>query len=275
VGNKSGRTRKHVLFNIAASFLIIAFSTVACAPIQDKIAEIRAHQQLEEYREKLAAGFFETIIEKSNEVLAKSETEPPADVAFYSLGEVYANHDFAGRDYSRAKYYFEKLIENFPDSELTTEASTYISLFETITEEQEKLSAKEKEAAEAERESQEKIKQVVQQQEKAPKANLPHKVVENQNFEEAVKKNLQILEKSGKNKPSDEALYNLGLIYAHVDNPAKDYNKSQIYFHVLVKQFPDSEYTEEARIWLGLYDTLEKIQQIDLEIEQQKKQLTR
>ena len=89
------------------------------------------------------------------------------------------------------------------------------------------------------------------------------------------KKNLQILGEFGTNKPADVALYNLGLIYAHVDNPAKDYKKSQIYFHVLTMQFPESEFAEEARIWLGLFETIEKIQQIDVEIEQQKKQLTR
>jgi len=69
-------------------------------------------------------------------------------------------------------------------------------------------------------------------------------------------------------------LYNLGLIYAHGNNPAKDYGKSQNYFDLLTKQFPDSELAEEAQIWLGLFETIEKIQQIDIEIDQQRKQLT-
>ena len=159
-----------------------------------------------------------------------------------------------------SQYYFEKLIENFPDSSLTSEAKTFISLFEIIA-------TKEKEAAAVEQKS--------LQKEKPVSVPVPRKVVENQNFEEAVQKNLQILEKASKKKPADEALYNLGLIYAHVDNPAKDYKKSQIYFHVLTKQFPESEFAEEAQIWLGLFETIEKIQQIDIDIEQQKKQLTR
>ena len=100
-------------------------------------------------------------------------------------------------------------------------------------------------------------------------------MVENHKFEEAVQKNLLVVKKAGPKKPSDEALYNLGLIYADVDNPGKDYKKSQIYFHALLKQFPDSEYAEEARIWLGLFKTIEKMQMIDIEIEQQKKQLIR
>jgi len=183
------------------------------------------------------------------------------------LGEVYANHDYKGRDYALSQYYFEKLIKNFPDSSLTSEAKTYISLFETIA-------AKEKEAANAEHKISQKEKIVIKL-EKQVSDTKPRKIVENKNFEKAEQKNLQILEEAGKKKPADKALYNLGLIYAHVDNPAKDFKKSQIYFHTLTKQFPDSELAEEAQIWIGLFETIEKIQQIDIEIEQQKKQLIR
>ena len=132
MGNKPGRNRKYILYYFAASCMIIAVNFVACAPIQNKIAGMRAHQQLEQYRGDMAVGFFETVIEQSKQILAESETEPPADIALYSLGEVYVHHDFKGRDYALSQYYFEKLIENFPDSQLTSEAKTYISLFEII-----------------------------------------------------------------------------------------------------------------------------------------------
>jgi outer membrane protein assembly factor BamD (BamD/ComL family) len=268
VGNKSGRTGKHVLFYFAVIIIIAALlNTVACAPVQDKIALLRAQQQLEQYRESMAAGFFETVIQQSEQVLAENETAPPADVALYILGEVYAHHDYQGRNYVLSQYYFEKLIENFPDSPLTSEAKTYVGLFETIAAE-EKLTAAAEEKA-----SLNKI--IIETKKKSVPVSKSRKVVENQNFEEAVQENLQILQEVGKKKPADEALYNLGLIYAHVDNPAKDYKKSQIYFQTLIQQFPDSELAEEGRIWLGLFETIEKIQQIDIDIEQQKKELTR
>jgi outer membrane protein assembly factor BamD (BamD/ComL family) len=253
MGHKSGWTWKCILHYLAISCIIGAANFVACAPVQDKTEAMTTHQQLEEYRENLAAGFFETVIQQSKQVLAENETEPPADVALYSLGEVYAHYDYEGRDYVLSQYYFEKLIESFPDSTLTSEAKTYISLFETIA-------AKEKMAT---------VKQ------KSVSVTKHKRVVENQNFEEAVEKNLQILDKTGEKKPADEALYNLGLIYAHINNPAKDYKKSQIYFQALVQQFPDSEFAEEGQIWLGLFETIEKIQQIDIDIEQQKKQIIR
>ena len=232
----------------------------------------------------MAAGFFETIIQQSKQVIAENETEPPADVAFYSLGEVYAHHDYKGRDYALSQYYFEKLIMNFPDSQLNAEAKTYISLFENIAAKEKEVAdaaadaaavadAADSDAAATEKVSQNEI--IVEKKNESAPVPEPRKVVKNQNFEEAVQENLQLLEKAGKKKPADEALYNLGLIYAHIDNPAKDYEKSQIYFHLLTEQFPDSEFAEEGRIWLGLFKTIEKIQQIDVDIEQQKKQLTR
>jgi TolA-binding protein len=264
VGNKSGRTGKYVLFYFAVNIIIAALlNTVACAPVQD----IRAHQQLEQYRESMAAGFFETVIQQSEQVLAENETEPPADVALYFLGEVYAHHDYKGRNYVLSQYYFEELIGNFPDSPLTSEAKTYIGLFETIA-------AEEKLTAAAEKKASQKII-IIETKKRSVPVSKQRKIVENQNFEEAVQGNLQILQEVGNKKPADEALYNLGLIYAHVDNPAKDYKKSQIYFQILTQQFPDSELAEEGRIWLGLFETIEKMQQIDIEIEQQKKQLTR
>lgn len=240
---------------------------VACAPVQKKIAEIKAHRQLEQYREKLANGFFETIILEGKQILEKNETEPPADIAFYALGEVYAHHDFAGKDLVVSKYYFEKLSENFPDSPLTPEAKTYISFFEMISD-------KEKETIALKRESLKKEKSAIIQNTKTS-ATVSRKIVENQNFNEAIIKNEQILAKAGNKKPADEALYNLGLIYAHAENPDLDYKKSQLYFIRLTEQFPDSEFTEEAQVMLGLFETIEKIQQIDIEIDQQKKELTR
>ena len=101
MGNKSGRTGKYVLFYFAISIIITALlNTVSCAPVQDKIAVLRAQQQLEHYRGSMAAGFFETIIEQSEQVLAENEKEPPADVALYVLGEIYAHHDYKGKDYA-------------------------------------------------------------------------------------------------------------------------------------------------------------------------------
>lgn len=223
--------------------------------------DIQAHHQLERYREDLASGFYDTIIEQSLKLLAENDTERPADVALYALGEVYAHYEYAGRDYGLSQFYFEQLIQKFPYSPLVHEAKTYISLFENID-------AKEQAIALQQAKLRSKQKVIDSARNKAPK-----RIVEKNDFAEAVRKNKEILAKTGQKRPADSALYNLGLIYAHLDNPSKDFKKSQQYFTQLRQQFPDSEYAEEAHIWLGIFQTIEKIQQIDVDIEQQKKQL--
>lgn len=239
---------------------------VACTPVQEKIAAIKAHHQLEQYRKKLADGFFETVIQQGRQVVDNNAIDPPADIAFYALGEVYAHNDFKGKDFGLSQYYFEQLNENFPDSPLTSEARVYISLFETIA-------AKEKEAIVLKRQSAEKEKLALEKLKKI--SPPPHKRVENLNFAKAVMENLQIIDNGGNKKSVEEALYSLGLIYANAENPEQDYKKSQLYFHLLTEQFPESEFVEEVEVMLALFETIEKIQQIDIDIEEQKKQLNR
>jgi outer membrane protein assembly factor BamD (BamD/ComL family) len=226
----------------------------------EALAEKQDQEQLSRYREYLASGFYETVIEQSLNILRDSETKPPADLALYALGEAYADHGFAGRDYTLSRHYFEKLIRNFPYSPLVSEARTFIGLYDVIDEKERTIAALQKQGA--------------RMAEKKP--GPPRRaVVEGQDFEKAVRKNQQILRDAGPSAPADEALYNLGLIYAHVDNPAKDFRKAQDYFAQLSRDFPNSPLAEHARVWLGLFDVFESMRQIDLEIEKQKMQLNR
>jgi len=245
--------------------LSLALVSVSCVPVQKTIADMQAQEQLSKYRYYLASGFFDTVIQQSRQVLRDNETRPPADLALYALGEVYANYDYHGRDYELSKQYFSKLLKNFPYSPLASEARTYLGLYEDLDAKDRIINALREKSARAEAAAEKAIESVA----------APRPVVENRNFEEAARKNEQILQSAGKSPPADEALYNLGLIYAHNDNPAKDYSKAQEYFARLTREFPDSPLAEEARIWLGLFGVFEKMRQIDLEIEQQKKQLNR
>lgn len=211
-------------------------------------------EQLAEYRTNLAFGFFATVIQQSKQVLQENETKAPADIALYALGEAYAHHAFSGKDYSLSKYYFDKLINNFPSSPLAWEARTFVSIYETFSFEQKALADLRK---------------------KAVNARLARVAQVNQHFPEAIKRNIEIIKQSGSQPPADAALYNLGLIYAHIDNPAKDFQKSRGFFQQLTEEFPASPFSEESRVWLGIFQAIDKMQQIDLEIEQQKKQLNR
>jgi hypothetical protein len=75
--------------------------------------------------------------------------------------------------------------------------------------------------------------------------------------------------------PGDEAIFNMGLIYAHYGNPKKDNEKSIFFFRKLLNEHPKSPLVEQAKIWIGVLNVIEKSKQVDLEIEEMKKELSR
>ncbi|ADH86472.1 tetratricopeptide repeat protein [Desulfurivibrio alkaliphilus] len=239
--------------------MILALAGAACAPVPSPPAERPAQHELARYREHLAAGAFDIVIRQSQAVMGASEAEAPVDLALYVLGLVYADPAFKDRNAQLSRQYFAQLIRHFPNSPLVPEANILVDLYDAMAARDlaiATLSERLKTASEA-------------------TAALPRPLVEDQNFEEAARKNEQILQQAGAGPPADEALYNLGLIYAHGDNPARDYQQARDYFARIAGEFPDSRLAEEARVWLGLFEVLDKMRQIDRQIEEQKRQLTR
>jgi outer membrane protein assembly factor BamD (BamD/ComL family) len=92
-------------------------------------------------------------------------------------------------------------------------------------------------------------------------------------FESAMKESQDILARSPKTPPGDEALMNMGLISAHYANPKRDYKKALGYFMRVEKDFPRSPLVEEAKIWVSVLHAFEKAKQVDIEIEEKKKEL--
>jgi tetratricopeptide (TPR) repeat protein len=80
-------------------------------------------------------------------------------------------------------------------------------------------------------------------------------------FERSLKENQNALFLSGKNPPGDEALFQIGLIYAHPENPKKDYEKSLEQFKRLIKDYPGSPRVDEARTWTGILQENQKLKQ--------------
>jgi TolA-binding protein len=92
-------------------------------------------------------------------------------------------------------------------------------------------------------------------------------------FEAELADDLALVNRSA-DRPTADVLYRLGLLYAHYENPKKDYKKAAIYMQRLVNEFPDSLLVGEARIWLGVFDAIRQLQQVDIDIEEKKKELS-
>ncbi len=122
-------------------------------------------------------------------------------------------------------------------------------------------------------------------------------------FEGSLKENQEVLSLSDKDSRGDEALFNMGLIYAHYEYPKRDYKKSLDLFRRLVKAYPQSPLVVQAKLWIGILQenerlnneleslnsenkrlsseieklnkAIEKTKQVDIEIEEKKKELSK
>ncbi len=84
----------------------------------------------------------------------------------------------------------------------------------------------------------------------------------------------------------EEALFQMGLIYAYPKNPDRDYNRALECFHGVIKDFPQSKIKDQAGVWVlflqeimdkereigNLKDQLLRLKEIDLGIEEKKNQ---
>lgn len=101
-------------------------------------------------------------------------------------------------------------------------------------------------------------------------------------YEGSLKEYKEVLSLSANRTPADEALFNMGLIYAHPGNPKRSLATSLSVFQKLMKDYPQSPWAEQAKIWAGLLQenetlkqVIEKSKQVDIEIEERKREKAR
>jgi len=103
-----------------------------------------------------------------------------------------------------------------------------------------------------------------------------------QDFEGAAKENQRAITLARNRPPVDEALFQLGLISATVANPKRDNRVATGYFNRVIREYPQSSWVDQAKAWVGvlqandkLVETLEKSKQVDIEIEEKRRQKER
>ncbi len=94
-------------------------------------------------------------------------------------------------------------------------------------------------------------------------------------FEGALREGQEAIALAPNGPPGDEALFDMALVFAHYANPKRDYRKSIGLFSRVVKEFPRSPRVEEAKIWIGVLESIEKAKQVDVDIEERKKGLVK
>ena len=90
-------------------------------------------------------------------------------------------------------------------------------------------------------------------------------------FEGSLRESQRVVALAKNSAPADAAVFNMGLIYAHPNNPKKDNKRAIGYFNRVIKGYPDSPWVEQSKIWVGVLDGVEKLKQVDIEIEEKKR----
>lgn len=81
--------------------------------------------------------------------------------------------------------------------------------------------------------------------------DFAEKLISQGDYELALKEDEEALRLYPEAPPGDKALFHMGLIWAHPDNPRKDYYKTLECFQCIIRDFPDSALMEEVMAWAG------------------------
>jgi hypothetical protein len=119
----------------------------------------------------------------------------------------------------------------------------------------------------------EEAKPVAAEKENCSQLAVLKSIARHEDFETLLNHYQEMLVDPPKDRSADALLFSIGLLYAHPENPKKNYRKSAGFFKRVIKEYPGSLCTGEAKIWIGVLDDIEKAANVDLEIEQKKKEL--
>ncbi len=78
-------------------------------------------------------------------------------------------------------------------------------------------------------------------------------------YDGSLQENQKVLSLYGNVPPGDQALFNIGVIYAHYEYPKRDYQKSLDHLKRLVNLFPRSPFSGQAKIWIGILQENERL----------------
>jgi tetratricopeptide (TPR) repeat protein len=227
---------------------------LGCITIESIKNEHTVNQYLKHSQVLLAQRKYKEALQENQKVLDLSDYAYHKDEAILNIGLIYAHYDNPEKDFKKSQQYFNKLIQQYPQSPLIERAKVWASLLTDIGDLKTKLD------------------ECLTSNEYL---NRCQEFLGLSNYKEALQENQKVLSSPDENLQKDKALFNIGLIYAHYDNPEKDFKKSRQYFNKLIQQYPQSPLVEHAKIWVGIFNIIEKEKQVDIEIEKKKKELAR
>ncbi|HSB03858.1 MAG TPA: tetratricopeptide repeat protein [Thermodesulfobacteriota bacterium] len=313
MGRKQTRGRKYLYFCFAG---LIFLSLSGCATIETSFEKLRigtkpqeqtdqrliepqeeANQHLLRGRELFVQGDFERALNENQEVLFLALHQPPEDEALFNIGMIYADPENPMRDRAKSLQFFDRVVKGYPQSLWARQAKAWIGMLrqnERLSQRIDQLNHQCLEQLNLQSEQLQQEKKKLEDEREAHQPFLYTRALLSQGkYEEALKETEKILAASPRHPLEDEALFQMGLIYSQPGNPKRDYGKSINYFKKLMKDYPQSSWSELAKAWSGMFQendrlnqtieklnqtieklnqTIEKSKQVDIEIEEKRRE---
>jgi outer membrane protein assembly factor BamD (BamD/ComL family) len=267
MGRKRAWSGKQIYLYVACLTSLVFFA-LSCA-------HLTGNEYLLRSQRLLAEGDFEGALKENQELLSKYPNTPPGDEALFNIGLIYAHDGNPDKDYKKAYSTFLKFTDDFPRSPRFEEAKILTELLNIIEVSRIKIE-EQKTVIEEQKSSMEEKKAAIKEQKAIHEYLLrSQRLLSKGDFERALEENQELLSRYPNTPPGDEALFDMGLIYAHYGNPKKDYRKAISFFQKLVEGYPKSSLATQAKIWIEVLQVIEKSKQVDIEIEQMKKELSK
>ena len=238
-------------------------------------------------------GDYDASFRENQKALEWAGGHFPADRALFHMGLIYAHGANPKKDLRESLGFFRRVGEEFPQSLLAEESRAWIGLLQKnldltksgVDLTKENVALLQKNTAliqENARLSQMAERHRLQEETVLSARDHFHRArdfFEQGNFEAALEENQKVLSTPGKNSSKDRALFQIGLICASSRNPKRDLDKSLSFFLKLVKEYPQSPFTDEAKTWIDVLQEnqklnrmIEKSKEVDIAIEEKKRE---
>ncbi len=273
-GSQPTRTERSTAWKYAGLFAagLIFLSIFSCAALKQSLAQKESKEHLLDGQKLLAQKDYDGALREFQKVLSLRPSKPLEEEALFHMGLVYAHFGNPKRDYGKSLNLFLRIMNDYPESRLAEQAKVWVGVLQTNLETTKSFEKLRKSV----KDRHERIERLSEEGGKRPARS--QKLVAQGNYERAVSEGQKVLASTDPRSSKDEALFNLGLIYAHSGNPQRDIQKSLEYFRKLIKNYPKSPFVEQAKIWVGILEeneelnyVIQKLKQVDIDIEEMKR----
>ena len=114
-------------------------------------------------------------------------------------------------------------------------------------------------------------REVRERREASERLQLAQSLLAKGDYDGSLRESRKVLTLVNDQSPADAAVFNMGLVYANPKNPKRDNKQAIGFFNRVIKGYPASPWAEQAKIWVGVLDGVEKLKQVDIDIEEKKR----